>query len=169
MDSKLHIICFDKIFTLIKSSYFNDQNVGINLILTYKDRIFDHITNADYINLITFIYRAAGNTFPSNYAMKLIKDNFSAIAKSFRLFQKHLLSSTEMFNELLNKIWFKDAFFTLIIKHCDIDFMRELLTEIVNKKIVLTEDDLNLLSRKLNYIGLNVFDDLTKKVARINQ
>ncbi|WP_161594310.1 TIGR02391 family protein [Paenibacillus sp. CFBP13512] len=169
VDRQLHVICFEKILTLIKSMYFGDQNFGIKLILTYNDMIFNHITNDDHIDLIITIYKAAGDTYPSHSAMDLIKDNFSAITKSFRIFQERLLSNTEVFNELLNRIWLKDAFFTLIIKYSDVEFMRELLTEIVDKKIVLAKRDLDLLSGNLNDIGRNDFDDLTKKVAKMNQ
>ncbi|MDK8180051.1 hypothetical protein [Paenibacillus sp. UMB4589-SE434] len=139
------------------------------MLLERDAPIFDHITNDDHIDLITYIYKAAGGSYPSNSAKDLIRDGFSPIATSLKLFQEHLLSSTEVFHELLEKIWYKDDFFKSIAHYADLEFLVAFLNKVVNKEIVLRRNDLNTLSYELNMVGRKGLKELTDKIDKLNE
>jgi hypothetical protein len=169
VDGELHRICFRKILEIIRSGYFNDQNAGIGLLSEWNAPIFDHIDHDDHINLICSIYKAAGYSYPSRDAESLIRDGFTPIIMSFKLFQEHLLSSAEVFNDLLEKIWWKEAFFKSIAHYADLEFMVAFLNKVVDKEIALRRNDLDTLSRELNRAGRDGLVDLTDKIAKINE
>lgn len=169
VDSELHRICFEKILMLIRSGYFNDQNAGIDLLLEWDETLLDHVTDDDHIELITYIYKAAGGSYPSNSAVDLIKGGFKPIARSLKLFQKHLLSSPELFHEILEKIWWKDAFFRSIATYADIEFLDAFLNKVVDREFVLNRSDLNNLSYELNHVGRTGIRELTDKIDKMNK
>ncbi|MCY9578731.1 TIGR02391 family protein [Paenibacillus alvei] len=169
VDSGLHRLCFEKILMLIRSGYFNDQNAGIDLLLEWDETLLDHVTDDDHIELITYIYKAAGGSYPSHSAEDLIRGGFKPIARSLRLFQKHLLFSAEVFHELLEKIWWKDAFFRSIVNYADIDFLVVFLNKLVDRELVLNGSDMNNLSYKLNHVGRTDIKELTDKINKMNK
>ncbi len=169
VDGELHRICFRKILEIIRSGYFNDQNAGIGLLLEWNAPIFNHITYDDHINLICSIYKAAGYAYPSRVADALIREGFTPITTSLKLFQEHLLSSAEVFNELFEKIWWKEAFFKSIAHYADLEFMVTFLNKVVDKEIVLGRNDLETLSDELNRAGREGLEDLTDKIYKMNE
>ncbi|MEC0249346.1 TIGR02391 family protein [Paenibacillus chitinolyticus] len=168
VDSALHRLCFLKILEIIKSGYFNDQNVGIDLLLEGNATILDHITDDDHIELICYIYKAAGSSYPSHSAEVLIRNGFKPITKSLKLFQAYLLSSTEIFYGVLEKIWWKDAFFKSIVNYAELEFLVPLLNKIINNEIVLMRPDLNTLSNELYRAGRGI-EELTDKIDKMNE
>ncbi|MBT2765916.1 TIGR02391 family protein [Paenibacillus sp. ISL-20] len=169
VDSALHRLCFLQILEIIKSGYFNDQNAGINLLLEWNAAIFDHITYDDHIELITYIYKAAGYTRPSQVAEGLIRDGFKPITKSLKLFQENLLFSTEVFREVLKKVWWEDAFFKSIVNYADLEFLVPFLNKVVDKEFELTPRDVNNLSYELNRAGRKGLEGLTDKIDKLNK
>ncbi|WP_419885710.1 TIGR02391 family protein [Paenibacillus sp. B-A-8] len=169
VDGELHRICFRKILEIIKSGYFNDQNAGIELLLEWDARIFDHITFDDHIELICSIYKAAGSAYPSRVADTLIRDGFKPMTTSLKLFQEYLLSSAEVFHELLEKIWWKDPFFESIAHYADLEFLVLFLNKVVNKEFVLIRPNLNSLSYELNRVGRKGLEELTDKIDKMNE
>ncbi|WP_164984980.1 TIGR02391 family protein [Ammoniphilus sp. CFH 90114] len=169
VDGELHRVCFRKILEIIRSGYFNDQNAGIGLLLEWNAPIFDHITYDDHINLICSIYKAAGYSYPSRAAQSLIREGFTPMITSLKLFQERLLSSDEVFHELLEKIWWKEAFFKLIAYYADLEFMVTFLNKVVDKEIVLGRIYLETLSDKLNRAGREGLEDLTDKIYKMNE
>jgi len=169
VDGELHRLCFRKILELIKSGYFNDQNAGIELLLKWDARIFDHITFDDHIELICSIYLAGGYSYPSRAAEALIKDGFKPITTSLKLFQEHLLSSAEVFHSFLEKIGSKDDFFKSIAHYADLEFMVAFLNKVVDEEIVLRRNDMNNLSYELNKAGRKGLDELTDKIDKMNE
>ncbi|OME71499.1 TIGR02391 family protein [Paenibacillus odorifer] len=169
VDAELHRLSFRKILEIIRSGYFNDQNAGINLLLEWHAPFFDHINNDDHINLICAIYKAAGSSHPSRDAETLIRERFMPIKMSLKLFQDHLLSSNEVCNELLEKIWWSDAFFRCIAHSGDLEFMVAFLNKVISKEIVLGRNDLDTLSRELNRAGREGLEELTDKIYEMNK
>ncbi|CAM3932198.1 TIGR02391 family protein [Paenibacillus lactis] len=169
VDGELHRLCFRKILELIRSEYFNDQNAGINLLLEWYAPIFDHITFDDHIELICSLYKAAGYSYPSRVADALIRDGFKPVTTSIKLFQDHVLSSAEMFNELLEKIWWKEAFFKSIAHYADSEFLVAFLNKVVDKEFVLNRPELNSLRHELNRAGRKGLEELTDKINRMNE
>lgn len=169
VDGELHRLCFDKILRIIRSGYFNDQNAGIDLLLEWDETLLDYVTNDDHIDLITYIYKAAGGSYPSHSAEELIRSGFKPVVRSLRLFQEHMLSSAEVFNELLEKIWWRDDFFKSIAQYSEIEFMRAFLNEVVNKEIVLRRNDLDTLSQALNRAAREGLEDLTDMINKMNE
>ncbi|MEC0244160.1 TIGR02391 family protein [Paenibacillus dokdonensis] len=169
VDAELHRVCFRKILEIIKSGYFNDQNEGINLLLEWNASIFDHITYEDHVELICAIYKAAGFRLASRDAETLIRERFVPIKTSLKLFQERLLSSNEVFNELLEKIWWNDAFFRLIAHSGDLEFMVAFLNKVISKEIVLSRNDLDTLSRELNRAGREGLEELTELLYQMNE
>lgn len=169
VDGELHRACFRKILEIIRSGYFNDQNAGISLLLDWNASIFEYIYYDDHINLICSIYKAAGSSHPSRDAEILIRECFMPIKTSLKLFQERLLSSNEVFNELLEKIRWNDAFFRLIAHSGDLEFMVVFLNKVVSKEIVLRRNDLDTLSRELNRAGRKGLEDLTNKIDKMNE
>jgi uncharacterized protein (TIGR02391 family) len=166
VDGELHRICFRKIIEIIRSEYFNDQNAGIVLLLEWNAPIFDHIDFEDHINLICSIYKTAGSSYPSREAEALIRAGFTPIITSLKLFQEHLLYSTDVFNDLLEKIWWEEAFFKSIAHYADLEFMVAFLNKVVDKEIVLSRNNLNTLSRELNRAGR---EELIDMIAKMNE
>lgn len=153
IDSDLHRLCFLKILEIIKSSYFNDQNAGIDLLLEWDATIFDHITYDDHIELICSIYHAAGGLYPSRSAEALIANKFDKVSKSLEIFQEYLLSSEEAFQGVLSKIWFSEAFLKSIVRYSEDKFLVPFLGKIANKEFKLTRNDLLILSHELKQVG----------------
>lgn len=170
VDGELHRICFLKIHEMIQSGYYQDQNAGIKLLLEWeKDTaILDHVTHEDHIKLICSIYKAIGYPHPSRDADRLIREGFKSVKTSLNLFQDYMLSSSEVFNELLEKIWFEDAFFESISHYADSEFLFAFLNKVINKEIVLIRKDLNTLSDELYKAGREGLDELANKIHKMN-
>ncbi|MBW7474304.1 TIGR02391 family protein [Paenibacillus oenotherae] len=169
VDGGLHRLCFEKILMLIRSGYFNDQNAGIDLLLEWDETLLDHVTDDDHIELITYIYKAAGGSYPSNSAVDLIKGGFMPITRSLKLFQEHLLSSPEVFHRLLEKIWWRPEFFKSIVNYTDLEFLVALLNKVVDREFVLNRPDLNSLSYELNHVGRKGIAELADKIDQMDK
>ncbi|WP_052452938.1 TIGR02391 family protein [Paenibacillus polymyxa] len=169
VDGELHRTCFHKILEIIKSIYFNDQNEGIELLLEWNAPIFDHITFDDHIELICSIYKAGGNTHPSREAVALISNGFRRLSTSLKLFQKHLLSSAEIFDRVLERIGSTDDFFKSIVRYADLKFMVTFLNKVVDKELVLSRNDLNILDYELNRTKREGLRELTDKIEKMNE
>lgn len=168
VDGELHRLCC-KILEIIRSNYYKDQNAGISLLLKWDAPIFDHITYDDHINLVCSIYKAVGYSLPSRAAEALIRDGFKPITRSLKLFQEHLLSSAEVFDRLLEKIWWKPEFFKSIVNYADLEFLVAFLNKVVNKEIVLRRNDLDTLSYELNNVGRKGLEELIHKIDKMNE
>lgn len=169
VDAELHRVCFRKILEIIRSGYFNDQNAGISLLLEWNATIFDHIDYDDHINLICAIYKAAGSSYPSRDAETLIRERFMPIKTSLKLFQERLISNNEVFNELLEKIRWKESFFRLISHSGDLEFMVAFLNKVISKEIVLRRNDLDTLSQELNRAEREGLEDLTELIYQMKE
>ncbi|MGE6577396.1 TIGR02391 family protein [Paenibacillus xylanexedens] len=166
---ELYKLCFHKILELIYSGYFSDQNAGIKLLLEWNDIIMDHITTDDHIDLICSIYRAAGYMHPSKLAQELIREGFKPFTISLKLFQDHLLSSAEVFDNLLQRIWWNESFFKLSARYADTEFLSAFLNKVINKEIELEQPDLNWLSNALNREERKDIEELTDKIAKMRE
>ncbi|GKS12939.1 hypothetical protein YDYSY3_39390 [Paenibacillus chitinolyticus] len=167
-DGELHRICFRKILEIIKSSYFNDQSTGIDLLLEWDATIFDHITLDDHIDLIFAIYSATHGYYPSYSAQNLVRDGFRPITKSFELFQENMLSNTEVFRRMFKKISYKDNFFRMITHYSDLEFMVAFLNKVVDKDILLRRNELDDLSCELNRAEREGLEVLTHKITKMS-
>ncbi|MEC0125499.1 TIGR02391 family protein [Paenibacillus pabuli] len=169
VDAELQRICFGKIFELIKSTFFNDQNVGIDLLLELDSSIFELITFEEHIELICAIYKTICGKFKSHSALALIEDGFEPITKSLKLFQNHLLSSDEALQSVLKKIECNDDFLRSITHNSGLEFMVAFLQKVVDNEFVLRRNDLSSLSYELNRVGKKGLEELTEKINTMNE
>ncbi|WP_215160701.1 TIGR02391 family protein [Paenibacillus sp. ISL-20] len=169
IDSDLHRLCFLRILEIIKSSYFNDQNAGIDLLLEWDETLLDHLIHDDHVELICSIYKAAGGSYPSRSAGTLISNKFNKVSKSLKVFQEYMLSSDDAFYEVLEKIWFSDDFIKSIVKYGEEEFLITFLRKVIDKEFHLKRHDLNTLSYELNRAGIQNIFELADKVEKMNE
>lgn len=166
-DSNLYRAFFLKLLEILKSPHYQDQNAGVDFLLKLDSGFLDQLTKKDHIELVSHIYKEAGYAKASRSAVEVIRSNFKSLTKSLKVFQDYLLSNTDSFNVAVEKVWFRDTFFELIVNHSEEEFLVAFLSKIVNKELELTKtalEELHIVLKKVNRMKIS---EHVKKITKM--